>query len=107
MGDYNRDGLMDLYVSNMFSSAGSRITFQHNFKPDVSRDQKAMFQRMAKGNTLFSNVGNGTFRDVSHEASVAMARWAWAAPFLDINNDGWQDLIVANGFITRDSSQDL
>ena len=37
----------------------------------------------------------------SAQAGVAMARWAWGAPFADINNDGWEDLLVANGFITQ------
>ena len=106
-GDYNRDGWMDLYVSNMFSAAGSRITSQQKFKPGIDPGERAIFQRMAKGNSLFLNVGDGTFRDVSREAGVAMARWAWGAPFADINNDGWEDLIVANGFITRDDPRDL
>ena len=30
--DFNRDGWMDLYVSNMFSAAGNRITYQRQFK---------------------------------------------------------------------------
>ena len=29
-----------------------------------------------------------------------MGRWAWGTNFVDINNDGWEDLIVANGNIT-------
>ncbi len=106
-GDYNRDGLMDLYISNMFSSAGSRIGHQNKFKPDVTQEEKALLQRMAKGSTLFTNVGNGKFVDDSHSASVAMARWAWGAPFGDLNNDGWEDLIVGNGMITRKDSRDL
>ena len=106
-GDYNRDGLLDLYISNMFSTAGSRITYQQQFKPNISAMEKSLLQRMAKGNTLYVNAGDGTFRDVSHESAVAMARWAWGAPFVDINNDGWEDLIVANGNITRDDERDL
>ena len=36
-GDYNRDGNMDVYVSNMFSAAGNRITYQDQFKPDAPK----------------------------------------------------------------------
>jgi hypothetical protein len=30
-----------------------------------------------------------------------MARWAWASNFVDLNNDGWEDLVVANGMLTQ------
>jgi hypothetical protein len=36
-----------------------------------------------------------------------MARWAWGAQFVDLNNDGWEDLCVANGFITTEDTGDL
>lgn len=107
-GDYNRDGLPDLYVGNMFSSAGNRIAYQRQFKPDVDEQTRALYQRHARGNSLFENVGNGTFRDVSQAAAVTEGRWAWSSNFADINNDGWQDLVVANGMVTgTDDSGDL
>jgi hypothetical protein len=36
-----------------------------------------------------------------------MARWAWGTSFVDLNNDGWQDLVVANGNITGEDPGDL
>ncbi len=107
-GDYNRDGLPDLYVGNMYSSAGNRVAFQRNYRPDESESTRRLFQRHARGNTLFENSGDGTFRDVSLEAGVTMGRWAWGSNFADINNDGWDDLIVANGLVTSpDDTGDL
>jgi hypothetical protein len=100
-GDYNRDGRPDLYVSNMFSSAGNRISFQRQFKTDAHPTTRSEYQRFARGNTLFENVGDGTFRDVTLDAHVTMARWAWASNFVDLNNDGWEDLVVANGMLTQ------
>jgi hypothetical protein len=105
-GDFDRDGWMDLYVGNMFSAAGSRITQQDNFKAE-DPEAKKWLQRFAKGNTLFRNAGDGTFVDLSFDAHVTMGRWAWSSNFVDINNDGWEDLIVANGFITTDDTGDL
>ena len=106
-GDYNRDGHMDLYVSNMFSSAGQRVTYQRQFKPSLEDAVVGQYQRHARGNSLFENNGDGTFRDVSEDARVTMARWAWGSNFIDLNNDGWEDLVVANGFITNDRQDDL
>lgn len=101
--DYNHDGRMDLYVSNMFSSAGGRITYQRKF----AVDDPSGFHHFARGNTLFENVGGGKFRDVSVDAGVTMGRWAWGAQFVDLNNDGWDDIVVPNGFVTNHDSKDL
>ena len=106
-GDYNRDGLMDLYVGNMFSSAGSRITHQPQFQDGTDEPTRGNFKRHARGNSLFENRGEGRFRDVSVQAGVNMGRWAWGSLFADMNNDGWEDLCVANGFITTSDTGDL
>lgn len=106
-GDYDRDGQMDVYVSNMFSAAGNRITFQEQFKPDASQEVRARLQRFARGSTLLRKLDNGSFADVSEEAGVARARWAWGTSFIDINNNGWEDLVVANGNVTGDDPGDL
>lgn len=105
--DYNNDGWMDIYVSNMFSSAGNRIAFQHEFQSDADGATKGLFQRHARGNTLFENAKDGTFKDVSLEAGVTLGRWAWGSRFVDLNNDGWQDILVANGFLTQTGTDDL
>jgi hypothetical protein len=104
--DYNNDGWMDLYVGNMFSGAGNRITYQERFKPG-SGEVVGDYRRFARGNTLLKNRGDGTFEDVSVGAGVTVGRWAWSSLFVDINNDGWQDLFVANGYVTGDNPDDL
>jgi len=106
-GDYNRDGRMDLYVSNMFSSAGNRVAYQRQFKDGADADAVKNIQRHARGNTLFENVGDGTFRDVSVESGVTMGRWSWGSTFADLNNDGWEDVVVANGFFSTPDTGDL
>lgn len=105
--DFDRDGWMDVYISNMFSSAGNRITYQRQFQSDASEDVRHQFQRLAHGNTLYRNTGDGRFNDVTDEANVWMGRWSWGSRFADLNADGWDDLVVANGFITTDDTGDL
>ncbi|MCP3958590.1 MAG: VCBS repeat-containing protein [bacterium] len=111
-GDADRDGRMDLYVGNMFSSAGNRITFQNEFQPGMSAEDKAMVQRLARGNSLFlnragSDAGGVTFSDASLDAGVTLGRWAWSSIFVDLDNDGWEDLFVANGYLTAPAEDDL
>jgi hypothetical protein len=106
-GDYNRDGAPDLYVGNMFSAAGSRVSYQRTFAQQSAAPQVKDLQRMARGNSLFQADGAGGFRDVSETSGANMGRWAWSSGFLDINNDGWEDLAVANGYLTGREPDDL
>ena len=106
-GDYNRDRRPDLYVSNMWSSAGGRITKQDGFRDVVDSEVLPLYRRFAKGNTLFENTPKGNFHDVGAEQAVEMGRWAWSSLFADINNDGWEDLLVANGYLTSPDENDL
>ncbi len=66
VGDYNRDGNPDLYVSN--------------------------YGR----NVLYRNNGNGTFTDVTQAAGVEDPDWGQSSSFLDYDADGWLDLYVQN-----------
>lgn len=106
-GDADGDGDRDLYVSNMWSSAGNRIAYQRNFQTSINDAVRGEFQRHARGNSLFLNNGDGTFRDASEETGVTMGRWAWGSRFVDLNNDSKQDIIVSNGFLTQSDSGDL
>ncbi|MFN0125216.1 MAG: FG-GAP repeat domain-containing protein [Verrucomicrobiales bacterium] len=104
-GDVDNDGNPDIYVSNMWSSAGNRVSYQRRFREGSS--QLTSFQRHARGNSLFHNAGDGTFHDISESAGVTMGRWAWGSRFADLNNDGHDDLVVANGYITQPDPADL
>ena len=104
--DYNRDGWVDFYKANMFSSAGNRVTTQERFMKDLPEIHRARMFHLGRGNTLFRNV-NGQFDDVSVESGTTMGRWSWGSLFTDFDNDGWDDLFVANGYITGEQLDDL
>ncbi|MSQ84638.1 MAG: VCBS repeat-containing protein [Myxococcales bacterium] len=102
-GDADGDGDFDLYVSDMYSSAGNRIVPQAQFHA-VDRDKVL---RHARGNSLFTYQGDGTFADRSEASGAMIAGWAWGSRFVDLDCDGRQDLLVANGLFTRPDSGDL
>lgn len=97
-GDFNRDGRSDLLIGNMFSSAGQRVAYQRKYEKNKTR--------MARGNSLFLGTDEG-FRDVSIESGATLGGWAWSSGFADLNNDGWLDLVVANGYLSNTRDDDL
>ena len=78
-GDFDNDGLLDIYVTN--------ITDDY----------------MKEGNFLWKNNGNLTFTDVSRETNTYDTGWGWGAKFFDYDNDGWLDLYVTNGWVSAGS----
>lgn len=66
IGDVDRDGDEDIYLTK--------------YGPDQ----------------LFLNDGQGHFTDITEEAGVSNLRWSTAAAMIDVNDDGWLDLVVVN-----------
>jgi hypothetical protein len=102
-GDYDNDGDLDLHVTNMSSIAGNRIL--DRVFPDEPADT-FLLKKLAAGNSLYENLGNGEFRDRSAEAGPLVAGWAWGGGFIDFDNDGREDLYTPNGFLSGKTMKD-
>ncbi len=102
-GDFNNDGLLDVHTTNMSSTAGNRI-LSRLFPGSSSKDNVLI--KLAAGNNLFENRGNGFFRDVTAEVGGFSGGWAWGGGFIDFDNDGWEDVYTPNGFISGKSMKD-
>ncbi len=96
-GDYDNDGREDLYVSNMFSEAGRRITARI---PGLN----PLFADSAFGNFLYHKEADGKFRQVAGLEPPAMTvkkiGWSWGGCFADFDNDTFLDLYVMSGYFT-------
>ncbi len=102
-GDYNNDGLLDLHASNMSSTAGNRI-MSRLFPKAKAKDN--VLKKLAAGNNLFENTGDGKFKDVTEDVGGFSGGWAWGGGFIDFDNDGWEDIYTPNGFISGKSMKD-
>ncbi len=81
-GDFNNDGWLDVYVTNITTA-----------------------EYLQEGNMLWYNRGpdaEGVLRmtDVALEAGVYDGGWAWGAKFFDYDNDADLDIVSVNGFIS-------
>ncbi len=105
--DFNNDGKPDIYAANMWSAAGLRVSQQNKFHAEDSEAIRALYRRHASGNALYRNLGNGKFENVSSHAGVEMGRWAWCSDAWDFDHDGYDDLYIANGYISGADVRDL
>lgn len=98
VGDYDNDGLPDIYYSNIDFLSAKRI--------DSSLNDEDI--QVFHGNRLYRNVGNGSFEDVTEQSGVGWAGEAAAgAGWFDYDNDGDLDLYVLNGLWTGPGNQEL
>jgi Flp pilus assembly protein TadD len=105
--DYNNDGVEDLYVADMWTAAGERISTQEIFQQDAPEETRALYRKHAMGNSLFRNRGDGAFQDATASSGVGMGRWAWSSDAWDFDHDGFPDLYVVNGMISGVVREDL
>jgi Flp pilus assembly protein TadD/peroxiredoxin len=106
--DYDNDGWDDLYVVNMWESAGRRVTGQAQFIPTAPESVRRIYRQDAMGNTLFHNEGkNGKFRETTEESGTRFGGWNWGCEAWDFDHDGYPDLYVADGFISGENREDL
>lgn len=98
--DYDNDGLTDIIVLDMVSE--DHVRSKKNMGA-MSTDKfwqtvNAGYHYQFMSNTLQRNNGNGTFSEVGQLAGVSKTDWSWAALLADLDNDGWKDLLVTNGY---------
>lgn len=97
--DVNRDGALDIFVTEMLSPLRERrarhVIPKGPFPNERFRiDGQPQYNR----NSLYMNRGDGTYAETSHYSGVAASGWSWAAQFIDVDLDGFEDLIVTTGF---------
>jgi len=104
--DFDKDSREDLYVADMWTAAGIRISAQGIFQKDAAPAVRELYQAHAMGNSLFRNQG-AKFDDVARHSGTMMGRWSWSSDSWDFKHDGFPDIYIANGMITGPGREDL
>ena len=128
-GDYDNDGRLDLYVAHIrsehawFAETPTVLRYMANsWRQGVWKSDMPLyfqifrqsgfgfvevFQQMASGNNLLRNRGDGTFEDVTWKTGANPLGWFWGSAFADFDNDGWQDIYSANGWVYNDPGSEI
>ena len=100
VADVNGDGLPDLFTVDMLANDSRRLKTQiptNTALPKKVGDIETQLQQQR--NALFINRGDRTFAEVAQFAGVSASGWSWGTMFLDVDLDGRQDLLIANGHL--------
>jgi len=96
--DINRDGAVDFFVVEMLSRDHKRRKTQMGpmSATPVSLgeiDNRPQYMR----NTLFLNRGDNTYAEIAQYGGVQASEWSWSPLFLDVDLDGYEDILVVTG----------
>jgi len=105
--DYDNDSKQDLYVADMWTAAGNRVSEQESFQKSAGDQARALYRKHAMGNSMFHNRGGEHFEDAGSRSGTTMGRWSWCSDAWDFDHDGFSDLYIANGMISGASREDL
>ncbi len=107
--DINRDGFDDFFVLDMMSRDHRTRHRQRGSLTHVktrSPTTDPLFRPEYPRNTLFLNRGDGTYAEIAALAGVEASEWSWSASFLDVDLDGYEDLLIANGTVRNANDAD-
>lgn len=105
--DFDNDGKQDIYAAGMWVAAGMRVFEDSHFHPGEPETIRSLYRRHMTGNSLYKNLGDGTFQNIGNKSGIDMGRWSWSTDAWDFDNDGFPDLYVANGYISGVEQRDV
>lgn len=96
--DIDRDGDLDFFLLDMLSTTHQRRKAQKVNGAPVPHeigtiDNRPQYSR----NTLFLNRGDGTYAEIAQFSGVHASEWSWSPLFLDVDLDGYEDILIGTG----------
>lgn len=111
-GDLDRDGHDDIIVVDMLAREhAKRMTQLVRDRPNPLESEQLEARPQFNRNTLFFGRADGSFVEAAFMAGVAATDWTWSPILMDVDLDGYEDLLVTNGFefdvMDQDSSNEI
>lgn len=109
VADFNNDGLFDLISLDMIPEGNHRQKTLKGMSPYDKFHQVAEYggHYQIMRNALHLNTGQGGFQEIGQLANISHTDWSWTPLFVDLDNDGWKDLLITNGYFRDVTSLDF
>jgi hypothetical protein len=96
--DIDRDGRVDFFVADMLARDRlDRLCHAPSYTGPEALPGEIFDRPQINQNTLFHNRGDGTFEEIAALSGITASNWSWQPLFLDVDLDGYPDLIIASG----------
>ncbi len=106
--DINRDGFDDFFTIEMLNREHTRRMRLSRSMEGVRRQIGQIDNREAvPRNAFFLNRGDGTYAEIACFSGLAASDWSWNTIFLDVDLDGYEDVLISNGTLPDMSNRDL
>ena len=99
MADINNDAYPEIFATEMTPEGNERLKTKALFDTWENYQKKLHngYYRQFARNVLQLNNRNGSFSEIGRLSGVESTDWSWGALIMDLDNDGWKDIFVANG----------
>jgi hypothetical protein len=99
MADINNDAWPEIFATEMTPEGNARLKTKALFESWETYQMKISngYYRQFARNVLQLNNRNNSFSEIGRLSGVSSTDWSWGALIMDLDNDGWKDIFVANG----------
>ncbi|GGH01216.1 VCBS repeat-containing protein [Mucilaginibacter phyllosphaerae] len=109
IADFNNDGLPDILTLDMMPEDNHRqksLQLQENYESFALMQSQGLYNQYMR-NMLQLNNGDGTFSEIAQLAGLADTDWSWCPLIADLDNDGYKDIFISNGYLRDYTNKDF
>ena len=108
--DLNRDGFDEILVTDMLSREHQQRQRQRGSQIHLRMDlpiRDPLYRPECPRNALFLNRGDGTYAEIAQFSGIEATEWTWSVVFLDVDLDGYEDVLITTGNLRDANDADL